>query len=246
MCCMRLDQSFKDLGFSIAYTEGRAGVWNTFLLTVALMCGTAGLPHVIVRFFTVPTVRDARMRVGHCSLSRFCTPSVQQLVRLSLNLIKNTQNIEYAAWTQECSATQASALAAQDNPAVDAARVDCAGQWFKTWENSGLLAWMDKNGDGKIQIANGAAFKGKPAFDGDKRGPNGERLLTNEVVAAPAGQAIENEVYFDRDIIVLANPEIASLPNWVIALELVVWQALSTGIFCLSFLHRFLTTFWVA
>ena len=77
---------------------------------------------------------------------------------------------------------------------------------------------MDKNGDGKIQIANGAAFKGKPAFDGDKRGPNGERLLTNEVVAAPAGQAIENEVYFDRDIIVLANPEIASLPNWVIAL----------------------------
>jgi cation/acetate symporter len=76
-------------------------------------------------------------------------PAVGAFARL--NLIKNTQNIEYAAWTQQCSADQAAALAAaHDNPAVDAARADCAGQWFQTWENSGLLAWMDKNGDGKI------------------------------------------------------------------------------------------------
>ena len=216
-----LDQSFKDLGFSIVYTEGRAGVWNTFLLTVALMCGTAGLPHVIVRFFTVPSVKDARISAGWAllfiALLYTVCPAVGAFARL--NLIKNTQNIEYATWTQECTADQAAALvAAQDNPAVDAARVDCAGQWFKTWENSGLLAWMDKNGDGKIQIANGAAFKGKPSFDGENRGASGERLLKNEAVPAPAGQAIENEVYFDRDIIVLANPEIASLPNWVIAL----------------------------
>jgi len=151
-----LDQSFKDLGFSIVYTEGRAGVWNTFLLTVALMCGTAGLPHVIVRFFTVPSVKDARISAGWAllfiALLYTVCPAVGAFARL--NLIKNTQNIEYATWTQECTADQAAALAAaQDNPAVDAARVDCAGQWFKTWENSGLLAWMDKNGDGKIQFS---------------------------------------------------------------------------------------------
>ena len=247
-----LDQSFKDLGFSIAYTEGRAGVWNTFLLTVALMCGTAGLPHVIVRFFTVPTVRDARISAGWAllfiAILYTVCPAVGAFARL--NLIKNTQNIEYAAWTQECSATQASALAAaQDNPAVDAARVDCAGQWFKTWENSGLLAWMDKNGDGKIQIANGAAFKGKPAFDGDKRGPNGERLLTNEVVQLQQDRPLKTKCTSTATSSFwqtqrLRRYRIGSL-HW---LQLVVWQQRCRlrQVFCLSFLHRFLTTFWVA
>jgi cation/acetate symporter len=76
---------------------------------------------------------------------------------------------------------------------------------------------MDKNGDGKIQFANGAAFAGKPTYT-DATGQSGERMLSNAPTAAPAGQAIENELYVDRDIIVLANPEIARLPNWVIAL----------------------------
>ena len=76
---------------------------------------------------------------------------------------------------------------------------------------------MDKNGDGKIQFANGAAFAGKPAYNGEV-GASGERVLTNTPSADIAGQAIQNELYVDRDIIVLANPEIARLPNWVIAL----------------------------
>ncbi len=215
-----IDQSFKDLGFTIPYTEGRAGVWDTFLLTVALMCGTAGLPHVIVRFFTVPRVRDARISAGWAllfiAILYTVCPAVGAFGRL--NVIKNLQNNDYATWTAECTAEQQAAVDAAIARGEDTARMPCRGQWFATWENSGLIGWMDKNGDGKIQIANGAAFSGKPAQDGDKRGPSGERLLTNAPVAKPEGQAIENEVYVDRDIIVLANPEIAALPNWVIAL----------------------------
>ncbi len=215
-----LDQSFKDLGFSIPYTEGRAGVWDTFLLTVALMCGTAGLPHVIVRFFTVPRVRDARISAGWAllfiALLYTVCPAVGAFGRL--NVIKNLQNNDYATWTQECTADQRAEVDAMIAQGIDTARMPCRGQWFATWENSGLIGWMDKNGDGKIQVANGAAFEGKPTFDGDARGPSGERVLTNTPLPAPAGQAIENEVYVDRDIIVLANPEIAALPNWVIAL----------------------------
>ncbi len=94
------------------------------------------------------------------------------------------------------------------------------GSWFKTWEDGSLLAWNDRNGDGKIQYASGKAFddpKGKPHYDGDKRAPDGHRLTTNAL--PPKGQKpFDNEVYIDRDIIVLANPEIANLPNWVIAL----------------------------
>ena len=214
-----LDQTFTDLGFSIPYTEGRAGVWNTFLLCVALMAGTAGLPHVIVRFFTVPRVRDARISAGWAllfiSILYTSVPGVAAFARL--NLIKNVQNNDYATWTAECTAEQEAAIVAARNSGADAARMPCAGNWFATWEKGGLIGWMDKNGDGKIQFANGAAYKGKPSFTGET-GASGERLLSNEAVAAPAGQAIENELYVDRDIIVLANPEIARLPNWVIAL----------------------------
>lgn len=215
-----IDQSFKDLGFTIPYTEGRAGVWDTFLLTVALMCGTAGLPHVIVRFFTVPRVRDARISAGWAlffiAILYTVCPAVGAFGRL--NVIKNLQNNDYATWTAECTAEQRAEVDAMIARGEDTARMPCRGQWFATWENSGLIGWLDKNGDGKIQIANGAAFKGAPKFDANARGPSGERLVTNEPVPAPAGQAIENEVYVDRDIIVLANPEIAALPNWVIAL----------------------------
>ena len=214
-----LDQSFKDLGFAIPYTEGRAGVWDTFLLTVALMAGTAGLPHVIVRFFTVPRVRDARVSAGWAllfiSILYTVCPAVGAFGRL--NLIKNLQNNDYAVWTRECTADDLANIQAAQRAGQDTARMPCRGQWFATWENSGLISWLDKNGDGKIQIANGGAFKGKAAYTGE-RGASGERLISNEAIATPAGQTIGNEVVVDRDIIVLANPEIAALPNWVIAL----------------------------
>jgi cation/acetate symporter len=87
-----------------------------------------------------------------------------------------------------------------------------APSWVKNWEKTGLLAWVDKNSDGVMQYGPGAPFAGTPKYDGDKMGASGEKMLTNK----PTDNA--NEFYVDRDIIVLANPEIAQLPNWVIAL----------------------------
>jgi cation/acetate symporter len=93
--------------------------------------------------------------------------------------------------------------------------------WFKTWENSGLLAWYDHNGDSKVQYAAGNAFagNGKPVFDGELRGIHRERVTSNPGDGERVGDApFANEIYVDRDIMVLANPEIAGLPDWVIAL----------------------------
>jgi len=204
-----LDTSMTDLGFK-AYTVSHGGTWNVFMLTTALMLGTAGLPHVIVRFFTTPTVKGARISAGWAlvfiAILYTQIPAVAGFARL--NLIKNLQNVDYAKFVNN---------EVPNNP----------GSWFKNWENSGLIGWNDRNGDGKIQIAAGKAFegKGKPAFDGDKRGTSGQRLTTNGTAAVTATAAeqraagkIVNEVYLDRDIIVLANPEIAGLPNWVIAI----------------------------
>ncbi len=195
-----LDTAVTDLGFK-AYTQP-GNLWNTFMLTTALMLGTAGLPHVIVRFFTVPTVKDARVSAGWAlvfiAIMYTTISSVAAFSRI--NLIKNVQNVEYKAFV---------------NNEIEGNH----GTWFKTWENGGLLAWTDRNGDGKIQYAPGAAFsaaKGKPAFDGTKTGEHGERVTTNGKPLANTGK-IENEIYVDRDIMVLANPEIANLPNWVIA-----------------------------
>eukprot|EP01029_Cantina_marsupialis_P005332 TRINITY_DN15766_c0_g1_i1.p1 TRINITY_DN15766_c0_g1~~TRINITY_DN15766_c0_g1_i1.p1 ORF type:complete len:626 (-),score=126.35 TRINITY_DN15766_c0_g1_i1:218-2095(-) len=200
-----LDTAITDLGFK-AYTEP-GSLWNMFMLTTALMLGTAGLPHVIVRFFTVPTVKDARISAGYAlvfiAIMYTTASSVAAFSRL--NLIKNVQNVEYKAFV------------AGDLTHADGTPND--GGWFKTWEQGGLLAWTDRNGDGKIQYAPGAAFegaKGKPAFDGTNTGPNGERATTNGKALENTGK-IENELYVDRDIMVLANPEIANLPNWVIA-----------------------------
>ncbi len=206
-----LDQSLVDLGFSAYTNEG--SIKNMFLLTTALMLGTAGLPHVIVRFFTVPTVRDARISAGYAlvfiAIMYTTISSVAAFSRV--NLIKNLQNVEYKAFV-------AGELKHADGTPND-------GNWFKTWEQGGLLAWTDRNGDGKIQYAKGAAFdgkKGKPKFDGTNTGEFGERATTNG--KGPAGaeelaknNGIANELYVDRDIMVLANPEIANLPNWVIA-----------------------------
>ncbi len=207
-----LDQAVNDLGFN-NYTEP-GSVFNMFMLTVVLMAGTAGLPHVIVRFFTVPKVKDARISAGWAlvfiAIMYTTIASVAAFSRV--NLISNVQNVEYKSFVN-------GGVERADGTIND-------GSWFKTWEQGGLLAWNDRNGDGKIQYANGTAFegaKGKPAYDGDKRGVNGERLTTNAKGPATTEETkgnngIANEIYVDRDIMVLANPEIANLPAWVIAL----------------------------
>lgn len=206
-----LDQSLLDLGFK-EYTQP-GNLWNMFMLTTALMLGTAGLPHVIVRFFTVPTVKDARVSAGWAlifiAIMYTTISSVASFSRI--NLIKNVQNVEYSAFVNG------------EAKHVNGTTND--GRWFKTWENGGLLAWNDRNGDGKIQYASGTAFDGKggkPAYDGDKRADDGHKLSTNPKGAADEkelakGNGIANEIYVDVDIMVLANPEIANLPNWVIA-----------------------------
>jgi len=200
-----LDTAVTDLGFG-AYTQP-GNLWNTFMLTTALMLGTAGLPHVIVRFFTVPTVQDARISAGWALLFiAIMYTTISSVAAFSrVNLIKNVQNVEYAAFVE-------GNLTHPDGTPNN-------GGWFKTWEQGGLLAWTDRNGDGKIQYAPGAAFdgkKGKPVFDGKEIAGNGNRATTNGKATANSGK-IENELYVDRDIMVLANPEIANLPNWVIA-----------------------------
>ncbi|NKQ40574.1 MAG: cation acetate symporter [Sulfurovum sp.] len=201
-----LDQAVEDLGFS-TYTEP-GSLLNMFMLTVALMVGTAGLPHVIVRFFTVPKVKDARISAGWAllfiALLYTAIASVAAISRV--NLIKNVQNVEYQQFI--------------DGKAKHLDGTTNDGGWFKTWEQGGLLAWNDRNGDGKIQYSSGKVFdhaKGKPEYDGEKIGEYGQRLTTNALPAAGA-KPFDNEIYVDRDIMVLANPEIANLPNWVIAL----------------------------
>jgi len=195
-----LDNTLIDLGF-VSYTEpfNDKSMIDVLAITLALMVGTAGLPHVIVRFFTVPKVSDARKSAGWAlifiALLYTTAPVVGSLSRL--NIINSINGPEKTGSTYT------------EMPS-----------WFKTWEKSGLLAWFDHNGDGKLQYAAGSAFEGKPTFSEENTlGKHGERIVTNpskgEVVN---GAPFANEIYIDRDIMVLANPEIAQLPNWVIAL----------------------------
>jgi len=164
-----------ELGFA-EYTDGSKSMLDVFAITLALMVGTAGLPHVIVRFFTVKNVKDARKSAGlalvFIVILYTTAPAVSVFART--NLIETVSNKEYAEMPQ----------------------------WFKNWEKTGLIMFNDKNADGKIQYVKGDAFvlkDGKPQKDQ----PNVENT---------------NELYIDNDIMVLANPEIAKLPNWVIAL----------------------------
>jgi cation/acetate symporter len=182
----KLDQVTTELGFN-AYTENSKSKIDIFCITAALMFGTAGLPHVIVRFFTVPKVSDARKSAGYAlifiAILYSTAPAVSAFARI--NFIDSVQNVEY-----------------QSSP-----------EWFQNWEDIGLIAWKDKNEDGLIQYSAGDALEGtKPRFV-EGEGNYGERLVSN-----PANQSNSNEVYIDRDIMVLANPEIAKLPGWVIAL----------------------------
>jgi len=186
----KLDQLNVELGFA-EYTSGTKSTLDVLCITGALMAGTAGLPHVIVRFYTVPKVRDARISAGWAllfiAILYTTAPAVAAFART--NLIETVSDASYDTVEGEKSIPQ----------------------WFKTWEDTGLLAWVDKNEDGKVQYLAGAALTGKPEFTGE-RGPDGERMVSN------ANPATENELYVDRDIIVLANPEIANLPAWVVAL----------------------------
>jgi len=161
----RLDQVVTELGFAEYTTSSRLSTLNTFVYTLSLMIGTAGLPHVIIRFFTVSKVRDARVSAGWAlifiTILYTTAPAVAAMARLNLHQTIHPEGQQNLAYDERPS-------------------------WFKNWEKTGLLAFEDKDGDGRITYV---ADKAK-----------------NELVTV------------DRDIMVLANPEIARLPNWVIAL----------------------------
>jgi cation/acetate symporter len=158
-----LDKIQVDLGFP-AYTQGSKNWLDVFMITFALMVGTAGLPHIIIRFFTVPKIRDARSSAGWALvfIGILYTTAPAVAVFAKTNFIQTINNKPYAQ----------------------------APQWFKDWEKTKLVAFNDKNGDGVMQFAPGDA-----------------KVATTK-----------NEVFVDRDIMVLANPQIARLPNWVVAL----------------------------
>ncbi len=178
----KLDLVVTELGFKQYTTQTIAGRFDMFVYTMSLMIGTAGLPHVIVRFFTVPKVKDARSSAGWAlvfiAILYTTAPAVGAMARL--NLMQTIQTGEIGS--------------PEGNLSYEA-----RPEWFKNWEKTGLLKFEDKNGDGRIQYYN------------DK----------NPEMAAKAegfGWKGNEMVKVDRDIIVLANPEIAKLPNWVIAL----------------------------
>ncbi|GAK76374.1 MULTISPECIES: sodium:solute symporter family protein [Nonlabens] len=184
----KLDGLSTELGFA-AYTDGSKSMMDVFAITLALMVGTAGLPHVIVRFFTVKRVKDARKSAGWALLliAILYTMAPAVSVFAKTNMIDSVVGKSYA-----------------DQP-----------DWLKNYEDLGLIAWADKNGDGIVQYSPGNAFEGnksKPMFNEKVRTALGNRATTN------ASMTSANELYVDRDIMVLANPEIANLPGWVIAL----------------------------
>jgi len=200
------------LGFS-EYPAGKMSTLNMFCITAALMIGTAGLPHVIVRFFTVKNVKSVRRSACwtllFIAVIYLTAPAVGVLARI--NLIDKLNNVEYAA----------------------------APDWFKGYEKTGQMAWADKNGDGKIQYlgpkaagANGknSVYTGggkKPKWQAaDQRGVHGERLLADEI-----DKSNPNELWFGADIMVMASPSMAGLSPWIIGLLMAgcIAAALSTA-----------------
>ncbi|SMO86672.1 sodium:solute symporter family protein [Gracilimonas mengyeensis] len=186
----KLDQLHTELGFA-AYTSGTKSMQDVFFITAALMIGTAGLPHVIVRFFTVPKVKDARISVGYAlifiAILYTTAPAIAAFAKY--NMMETVSEEEYTEMPE----------------------------WFGTWEETGLLTWVDKDDNGIITYAPGAAIEGLPDIQRNEageiiRGPFGEVQVNNAPAEGP------NELYVDRDIMVLANPEIANLPAWVAGL----------------------------
>ncbi len=199
-----LDKSLVELGFN-EFTQGSRFRLDVFAIAAVLMCGTAGLPHVIVRFFTVPKVKEARTSAAWALffivILYTSASALGAFGRYNIIETVNTKDNTGTAYT--------------DMP-----------KWFKNWENSGLISWYDHNGDGKVQYAAGNSLSAKkPTFAGENtdpkaRGKYGQRLVTNPSKGEfdANKQPFANELFVDRDIMVLANPEIAKLPNWVIAL----------------------------
>jgi cation/acetate symporter len=185
---MKLDSVVTDLGFGKYTTTTAGSTLNMFVYTLSLMIGTAGLPHVIMRFFTVPTVKDARSSAGWAlvfiAILYTTAPAVAAMAKLNLH-----------------SAVNSAVAAGGDLYAPEASiQAEARPDWMKRWEKTGLLKFEDKNGDGRIQYYNDAT--------------------KNEAAKAKAAAAgwKGNELTVNADIIVLANPEIALLPNWVIGL----------------------------
>ena len=190
----KLDIIQKDLGFPAYTAQGAKSMIDVFMITFALMVGTAGLPHIIIRFFTTPTIKGARASAGWAlffiALLYTTAPAVAAFARF--NMINTLHNKDYAS----------------------------APGWFKNWEKTGLVSWVDKNGDGKMQYHKGLAFDGLPKIakgpDGQPiLGKFGERTVTNKIVPI---EKSKNELRIDNDIIVLASPEIAKLHPFVVAL----------------------------
>ena len=194
----KVNQISVDLGFK-EYTAGTANKLDLFCITAALMVGTAGLPHVIVRFFTVKNVKAVR-KSAYWTLSFI---AIIYLTAPALGMFARTNFIEE----------------------INQKKYEEAPSWFKNWENQGMIAWVDKNEDGIMQYRAGDVFTGKPNFDDEARVKGSPRPVKNVLSSSP------NEVYYDKDIIVLANPEMAGLPSWVIALVMAgcVAAALSTA-----------------
>jgi len=180
----KLDQIVTELGFR-EYTMHHGDTLNMVLFTLSLMIGTAGLPHVIMRFFTVPRVADARWSAGwtlvFIALLYLTAPAVGAMARL---------NISELMWPEGTDGQAVSTQQIADDPAYD---------WMATWQQTGLLGWEDKNDDGRIQYYN----------DDD------EAMQARAAEEGWEGNELTN---FNRDILVLANPEIANLPGWVIGL----------------------------
>ncbi|KPA23373.1 Cation/acetate symporter ActP [Shimia sp. SK013] len=180
----KLDAIVGELGFN-EYTAHHADTLNMVLFTLSLMIGTAGLPHVIMRFFTVPKVSDARWSAGWAlvfiALLYLTAPAVGAMARL---------NITDMMWPNGTSGDAVSVEQIENEPRYD---------WMATWQKTGLLDWEDKNGDGKIQYYN-------------------DKNADMQAMAAEKGWEGNELTKFNRDILVLANPEIANLPSWVIGL----------------------------
>jgi len=184
----KLDQVVTDLGFGKYTTQMPGSMLNMFMYTLSLMIGTAGLPHVIMRFFTVPSVKDARASAGWAlifiAILYTTAPAVAAMAKLNLHATVNT-------------AVKAGGdLYAPESSISYESRPD----WMKRWEKTGLLKFEDKNGDGRIQFYNDKTKNDAAKAKAEAAGWKGSELTVN------------------ADIMVMANPEIAMLPNWVIAL----------------------------
>ncbi|AVR89206.1 sodium:solute symporter family protein [Thauera aromatica] len=184
----RLNQVVLDLGFAEYTTSVPGSTLNMFVYTVSLMIGTAGLPHVIIRFFTVPKVSDARYSAGWAlvfiAILYTTAPAVAAMAKFNLH-----QTVNSAIATNGDLYAEEASLKYDERPA-----------WMARWEKTGLLQWEDKNGDGRIQYYNDKTKNAEVASKVEQAGWKGNELTVN------------------ADIMVMANPEIALLPNWVIAL----------------------------